>query len=49
MMVLIDHYLAYETLSNENERNKYERYGKDVFRTIKELTSINKMNPENPT
>jgi DnaJ-class molecular chaperone len=35
-------------LSNENERKKYERYGKDVFRSIKELTCINKFNPENP-
>ena len=40
--------LAFQTLSNEKERQKYERYGKDIFRSIKELTCINKMNPEQP-
>ena len=35
-------------MSNEKERQKYERYGKDIFKTIKELTCLNKMNPEQP-
>jgi DnaJ-class molecular chaperone len=39
---------AYDTLFNDKERQKYERYGKDVFRSIKELTCIDKRNPENP-
>jgi len=40
--------LAYETLSNDKERQKYERYGKDVFKTIKEMTCIDKRNPDSP-
>lgn len=39
---------AYDTLSNEKQRQKYERYGKDIFKGIKELTCLNKMNPEQP-
>jgi DnaJ-class molecular chaperone len=39
---------AFETLSNDNQRQRYERYGKDNFKSIKDLTCIDKRNPENP-